>query len=74
MSIKKNSPDVSSEFPEPVTGRHFAPVGQAADNDHEVRKSAHPAHPMTEIVKPTHPYVYPAAVGKNHSFKTKGPR
>ena len=40
MSTKKNSPDVSGEFPEPVTGRHFVPVGRAADNDHDVRKSA----------------------------------
>jgi hypothetical protein len=74
MSTKKNSPDIESEFPEPVTGRHFAPVGRAVDNDHSVRKTAHPAHPMTEIVKPTHPYVYKDAQGKNHSFKTKGPR
>jgi len=74
MSTHKNSPDVSSEFPEPVTGRHFAPVGQAADNDHRARKSAHPAQPMTQVEHMAHPYVYPAAHGKNHSFKTKGPR
>jgi len=74
MSTKKNSPDVSGEWPEPVSGRHFAPVGQVADNDHEVRKAAHPAHPMTKVVHPTHPYTYKPAHGQDHSFKTKGPR
>jgi hypothetical protein len=68
MSTKKNSPEIADEYPEPVTGRHFVPVGRAADNDHDMRKRAHPAQPMTQVVHPAHPYVYRDPHGKNHSF------
>jgi hypothetical protein len=72
MSTKKNSPDTSTEWPDPVSGRNFVPVGRVVDNDHEARKTAHPSHPMTDVVHGTHPYTYAPAHGRNHSFKTKG--